>query len=297
MKLSMHNWMRYEPIEVTIRRLARFGFDAIEISGEPARYDVGQVRALLEQNGIACSGSVTLMTGGRDLIHEDAYVRYGTVKYMKDCIDLIAGLGGDVLCIVPSTVGKIVPMAGPEEEWNWAVAGLKEVALYAGEKGVRPGIEPLNRFETNFINRHDQAVLLAQEVGNGIGVVLDAFHLNIEEADPVAAIKATGGLLIDFHVADNNRYPPGRGAINWGALVGALRDIGYDGCLTNEFVMPVDRTPAASREQEAEDAAASGATAGHEKFLRDHGTGTLSERYYDLLVQQSGQFLRGLIES
>lgn len=295
MKLSMHNWMRAEPIEVTIRRLSRFGYDAIEISGEPARYDTGHVRALLDEHGIACSGSVTLMTGGRDLIHEDAYVRYGTVKYMKDCIDLIAGLGGQILCIVPSTVGKIVPMADPSTEWGWAVEGLREVAYYAGEKGVRPGIEPLNRFETNFINRHDQAVLLAEEVGNNIGVVLDAFHLNIEEVDPVAAITATGKHLIDFHVADNNRYPPGRGAINWGALVGALREIGYDGCLTSEFVMPVDRTPAAAAEQEAEDAGAAGTSVGHEKFLRDHGTGTLSERYYDLLVQQSGEFLKTLL--
>ena len=89
MKLSMHNWMRYEPIEVTIKRLARFGYDAIEISGEPARYDVAQVKELLDANGITCWGSVTLMTVGRDLIHEDAYVRYGTVKYMKDCIDLV----------------------------------------------------------------------------------------------------------------------------------------------------------------------------------------------------------------
>lgn len=296
MKLSMHNWMRYEPIEITIKRLARFGFDAIEISGEPARYDAGQVRALLDENGIQCWGAVTLMTAGRDLIHEDAYVRYGTVKYMKDCIDLVASLNGTILTIVPSTVGKIVPMASPEEEWRWAVEGLREVALHAGEKGVRAGIEPLNRFETNFLNRHDQAVLLAHEVGNGLGVILDAFHINIEEVDPVAAIKNTNELLIGFHVADNNRFPPGRGAINWKALIGALRAIGYDQYLTNEFVMPVDRTPAADRDQEAEDAAASGATAGHEKFLRDHGTGTLSEHYYDLLVEQSGKFLRSLLD-
>ena len=113
------------------------------------------------------------MTAGRDLIHEDAYVRYGTVKYMKDCIDLIAGLGGQILCIVPSTVGKIVPMASPAEEWSWAVRRAARGRLYAGEKGVRPGIEPLNRFETNFINRHDQAVMLAagggQEHRRGAG--------------------------------------------------------------------------------------------------------------------------------
>ena len=295
MKLCMHNWMRPEPIEVTIRRLGRFGYDGIEISGEPARYDTGHVKALLEENAVACWGSVTLMTVGRDLIHEDAYVRYGTVKYMKDCIDLIAGLGGKIFCIVPSTVGKVVPMAGPQQEWKWAVEGLREVAYYAGEKGVRPGIEPLNRFETNFINRHDQALLLAQEAGQNTGVVLDAFHINIEEADPVAAIKATGSYLVDFHVADNNRYPPGRGAINWSALIGALREIGYDGYLTSEFVMPIDRTPAARAEQEAEDAEEAGTTMGMEKFLRDHSTGVLSERYYDLLVQQAGDFLRTLM--
>jgi len=295
MKLAMHNWMRAEPIEVTIKRMARYDYDGIEISGEPDRYDVAQVRALLEENGVVCWGAVTLMTVGRDLIHEDAYVRYGTVKYLKDCIDLIAGLGGQIFCIVPSTVGKVVPMASPREEWGWAVEGLREVAYYAGEKGVRPGIEPLNRFETNFINRHDQAVLLAQEVGQNIGVVLDAFHINIEEADPLVAIKETGPYLVDFQVADNNRFPPGRGAIDWDKLVGALREAGYDKYLTSEFVMPVDRTPAAAVEQEAEDASEAGTTQGMEKFLRDHGTGALSARYYDLLVQQSGDYLRKLL--
>ncbi len=292
MKLCMHNWMRPEPIDVTIKRLARFGYDGIEISGEPTRYDVAAVRQLLDENGVECWGSVTLMTVGRDLISEDPYVRYGTVKYMKDCVDLIAGLDGKILCIVPSTVGKVVPMASPAEEWQWAVEGLREVAIYAGEKGVRPGIEPLNRFETNFINRHDQAVLLAQEVGANIGVVLDAFHINIEEADAATAIKETGPYLIDFHVADNNRFPPGRGDLDWGGMVAALREVGYDKYLTSEFVMPVDRTPAAFKEQEAEDAGAAGTTQGMEKFLRDHGTGLLSEKYYDLLVQQSGDYLR-----
>lgn len=295
MKLSMHNWMRVEPIETTIQRLARYGFETIEISGEPAQYDTARVKALLDEAGVACWGSVTLMTLGRDLINEDAYVRYGSVKYAKDCVDLAAGLDGQILTLIPSTVGKTAPMASHADEWRWAVESVREVAYHAGEKGIRLGIEPLTRFETYFINRHDQALALAAEVGLNTGVVLDAFHMNIEEADSAAAIRATGKHLVDFHVADNNRYPPGRGAIDWMSLVGALRDAGYDGCLTNEFVMPVDRTPAASREQEAEEAGAAGATLGHEKFLRDHGTGALSERYYDLLVQQSGQFLRTLI--
>ncbi len=77
MKVSMHNWMRPEPIETTITRLGRSGYEGIEISGEPATYDHDEVKRLLEQNGVECWGSVTLMTGGRDLVHEDHYVRHG----------------------------------------------------------------------------------------------------------------------------------------------------------------------------------------------------------------------------
>jgi sugar phosphate isomerase/epimerase len=295
MKLGMHNWMRAEAIEVTLKRLARLGFHGLEIVGEPARYDVAQVRSLLQQYKIECWGAATFMTPGRDLIHEDTYVRYGTVKYMKDCVDLAAGLGGQILCIVPSTMGKVVPMASVQEEWSWAIEGLREVAYYAGEKGIRPGIEPLNRFETNFINRHDQAILLAQEVGLNMGVVLDTFHLNIEEANPVVAIKQTTSYLIDFHVADNNGYPPGWGAIDWQAHINALREIDYNGYLTGEFVVPIDRTPAALAEQETEDAAASHTTQGSGSFLSEHAAGVLSERYYDLLVQQTGDFLRPML--
>ena len=98
------------------------------------------------------------MTGGRDLVHEDHYVRLASVQYVKDCLTLVASLGGKILTIVPSTVGKVVPMASPEEEWEWAVTGLKECQAHAEQVGVRIGLEPLNRFETYFINRADQAV-------------------------------------------------------------------------------------------------------------------------------------------
>ena len=152
------------------------------------------------------------MTGGRDLVHEDHYVRLASVQYVKDCLSLVASMGGRILTVVPSTVGKVVPMASPEEEWEWAVDGLKECQAHAEQVGVRIGIEPLNRFETYFINRADQAVALAKDVGGNCGVTLDIFHMNIEEADWAQAIRDTGDHLVDFHVADNNRMPlrPGR---------------------------------------------------------------------------------------
>jgi sugar phosphate isomerase/epimerase len=291
LKVAMHNWMRPEPIETTITRLARSGYDGIEISGEPTVYDPGVVKPLLASNGVECWGAVTLMTGGRDLVHEDHYVRLASVQYVKDCLSLVGSLGGKILTVVPSTVGKVVPMGSPADEWRWCVEGLEECQRHAEEVGVRIGIEPLNRFETYFINRADQAVAMAKDVGGNCGVALDIFHMNIEEADWRQAIRDTGEYLADFHVADNNRMPPGQGGIDWEALVGELAGIGYDGYLTVEFVATVDRTPLSQR-TEISDASEAGASQGMEQFLRDHGTGALPEHYYDQYVQESIDRLR-----
>lgn len=290
MKFAMHNWMRMEPIEVTLERLNRLGYDGIEISGEPARYNTKDVRKLLDRYKLKCWGSVTIMTEGRDLIHADKYVRVGTVAYMKDCVKMIHELGGKMFCIVPSTVGKISPMAEPDREWGWAIEGLKQVAEHADRRKVRIGIEPLNRFETYFINRHDQALALADEVGKEVGVVLDAFHINIEEEDPLKAIRTTGKRLVDFHVADNNRRPPGEGNWNWKGVIKALRDAGYDDYLTQEFVNPVDRTPLGAKgDGGSEDLEFD---ASQLKFIKDHGSGILTAEEYDKSVSQAITYLK-----
>ena len=291
MKFAMHNWMRPEPIETTIRRLGKSGYDGIEISGEPAVYDSAEVKRLLDENGLECWGSVTLMTGGRDLVHEDYYVRMASVQYVKDTLTMVSELGGRILTVVPSTVGKVVPMASPEDEWAWCVEGLKECQAHAEQVGVRIGVEPLCRFETYFINRHDQALQMAKDVGGNCGVTLDLFHMNIEEADWVQALRNAGDDLVDVHVADNTRMPPGQGALDWELLASTLADIGYDDYLTVEFVVPVDRSPLSQR-QEIADAGEGGASQGVEQFLRDHGTGILPEHYYDRYVQESIDRLR-----
>jgi sugar phosphate isomerase/epimerase len=289
MKVSMHNWMRPEPIQATIERLARLGYDGLEISGEPHGFDAEQVRSLLDRNGLECWGAVTLMTGGRDLLHEDPYVRLGSVQYVKDCLSFVAALDGKILTVVPSTVGKIVPMASPEDEWRWAVEGLKECQAHAEEVGVQIGLEPLNRFETYFLNRCEQALALADAVGGNCGVALDTFHMNIEESDLLEAIRAAGDRLVDFHVADNNRMPPGYGALDWDAIARELAGIGYDGHLTVEFV------PALDRAAEIGDASEAGGGASIEKFLRDHATGAVPEALYERYTEESIGHLRAAL--
>ena len=295
MHLSMHNWMRAEPIEVTIRRLARYGYESIEISGEPEIYDTKEVRKLLDENGLKCWGSVSLMFEGRDLIHADEAVRANSVRYINDCITMVKEMDGYEMTIVPSQVGKVQAMDTPEQEWQWAVEGLKEIYDHGEKEGVVLALEPLNRFETNFLNRADQAVLLAEAVGPNCGVCLDVFHLNIEEADMFEAIRRAGDRLKDFHVADNNRMAPGQGAVEWERVVSTLKGIGYDGALTVEFVAPLDRTPAnpyknamASAEKEL--------TPEQLKFIEHHGSGVLSEEFYSWLVEESAKTLLPLIK-
>ena len=294
MHLSMHNWMRAEQIEVTIARLAKYGYKSIEISGEPEKYDTKEVRGLLNQYGLSCWGSVTLMFPGLCFPAADEATRARTVKYVKDCITMVKELDGQEMTIVPGTVGKVNPDSTPEKEWDWAVEGLKEVYDHAQKAGVRIALEPLNRFETYFVSRADQALALAEAVGPDCGVCLDTFHLNVEEADMLASIRRAGPRLVDFHVADNNRLACGMGALNWTAIVRTLKDIGYDGALTVEFVAPIDRTPA-NPFPEAIEQHPVNISAEQLKFIEDHGSSLLSESFYDYLVGRCAAVLLPLI--
>ena len=291
MFLSMHNWMRAEPIDVTIRRLAKHGYDAIEIEGEPSKYNTTDVRGLLREHNLRCFGSVSLMFEGRDLIHADEAVRASTVQYLKDCVTMVKELEGEEMTIVPSQVGKVAAMASPEEEWAWAVEGLKEVYDHSEKAGIVLGLEPLNRFETNFLNRHDQALLLAEAVGPNCGICLDAFHINIEEANLYQAILNSHERLVAFHVADNNRMACGQGDYDWVRLLTTLKAAGYDSALTVEFVAPLDRTPANPYKNATADAE-SELTPEQLKFIEDHGSGVLSDEFYSWLVEVSANTLR-----
>lgn len=291
MKTAMHNWMRPETLETTVARLADCGYDAIEISGEPEKYPLDETRATLEKHAISCLGSVSIMTDGRGLTLGDKYQREGTILYLQDCVRMVGGLDGEIMTVVPATVGKIAPDASVEEEWAWAVEGMQRVAEVAAELGVKIAIEPINRFETYFINRGDQALALADAVGGDIGVCLDAFHMNIEEVDALAAIRQAGSRLLDFHVADSNRRPPGEGHYDWAGTLRTLDEVGYTGHMTVEFVNPIERTILAGTQEEAP---AEDATAAELKFIQDHGGGVLSDEEYTAATKASIDYLKSL---
>jgi D-psicose/D-tagatose/L-ribulose 3-epimerase len=275
MKLSMIHWMRQEPLEATVARLAASGYDGLEINGEPDQYDAGEVRECLARHGIVLWGAVTLMEHeGRDLVHPDRYVRLATRRYLEDTIRLIADLDGSVLCCVPSTIGKTSPLADRDAEWRWCVDGVRAAGDFAGEHGVRIALEPITRFETYLLNRADQALALAADVGlPNVGVCLDTYHMHQEEQDPLEAIRRAGPLLFDFHVADSNRRPPGQGSIDWPAILATLAEVGYEGHLTAEVDPPRDHSRLATVPEE---------------------DGELASGYYDEVVAATPRFLRSV---
>ena len=295
MHLSTHNWMRAEPLEVTLRRIKRLGFESVEISGEPKQYDTKTSRPLLKQYGIRCWGAVTLTLGQRNLAASNEAQRAASVEYVKSIVTMVKELDGTECTIVPATVGKIIPDGSPADEWRWVVAGLKEVYTHAQKCGVRMAIEPLNRFETYFLNRADQALRLAEDVGPNCGVCLDVFHMNIEEVDMHAAIRKVGKRLADVHVAENNRLAPGMGSINWQKCVMTLREVGYTGALTMEAVAPIDRTPVTPWPNQVE-LNPGDISPEQLKFIQDHGSSTLSEEFYTMLFEVASKTLLPLIK-
>jgi D-psicose/D-tagatose/L-ribulose 3-epimerase len=295
MHLSMHNWMRPEPIETTIRRLAKYGYESIEISGEPYTYDTKDVKRILDENGIRCWGSITLMVEGRNMVAGDEETREKSVQYVKDTVTMVKELEGYEVSIVPGEVGKVMADSTPDAEWQWAVEGMKEIHEHAQKEGIKLAVEPINRFETYFISRADQAKALADATSPDVGICLDTFHLNIEEADPYEAIRNAGDRLVDLHVADNNRLACGMGQWDWSRVVDILREIGYDGALTVEFVAPIDRTPA-NPFPEAIETDPVDVSPEQKKFIEDHGSDLLSEKFYSSLVERCAQELLPLLK-
>ena len=294
MPLAIHNWMRAEPLEATLARIQPLGYDYLEIQGTPADYDTREVRSLLQKYDIRCWGSVTLMLGQRNLLATDPDERAASVRYVKDVITMVKELDGEMVSVVPGTVGKIMPGARPEEEWDWAVASLQECYEFAQAAGVRLGIEPINRFETYFVNRGEQAYALAEATGPDCGVCLDIFHMNLEEPDYYTTIAHCADRLVGFHVADNNRMAPGMGHLDWSKIVAAVKETGFDGPLSVEFAAPVDRTPA-NPYPNSIDTDPQGLTEEARKFLEDHGSSSLTDEFYTMLTRKSAETLLPLL--
>jgi sugar phosphate isomerase/epimerase len=228
-----------EDLAISIDRVARFGYDGIEIVGEPDHIDPRRVLHLSRAAGVRVSSICSIYTPERDLVHPDAQVRRAAVTYVKAVASFASEMECPTIIVHPTACMKTAPLADAHQEWEWAVEGLREAGEAAQALGVSLSLECWNRYETYFLNRLEQAVALwkATELTNG-GVQGDTFHMNLEEVSIADAYRSAGPFLQHVHLADSNRAAPGTGHIDFRPIMQALSDVGYDGWYSFELLPP-----------------------------------------------------------
>ena len=223
-------------------RVKALGFDILEICVEdPATIDV----AVIQDNAARTGVAVTICGAfgpSRDLSGEDASVRESALAYLKGCIDFASALRSPFVSgpmYATTGVARLLSEGERRAQWDRAVASLKAAAAYAAECGVRLAVEPLNRFETDLVNTVDQGLGLVRDIGaDNVGLLLDTFHMNIEEKDLPAAIRRAAGRIVEFHASANDRGAPGEDHLPWREIAAALDDAAYDGPIVIESFTP-----------------------------------------------------------
>jgi len=211
----------------------KWGFESVEIPIENlAHIDAAFVKAQLEKYGLVC-GSVTPCLGpDKDLRGAPDQQRAG-VEFMRRVLEQMVALDAPTLVgVVYSTVGRAdgVPSREYRRQWKTVARNLKEVCRYASDLGRIIALEPVNRFETDFINTCEQGLQMIDAVGSpALKLHLDTFHMNIEEKDPAAAIRKAGKALGHFHACGCDRGTPGNDHIDWKPIAQALKSIRYRG--------------------------------------------------------------------
>jgi len=237
MRIGINTFLFTSPFTNESTRLfpqfKKWGFETIEIPIEdPSHIDPAHVKRELDKNGLVCGSVCACMGPDRDLRGNAQQQRTG-LKYMMKVLDQMVVLDcPSLIGPVYSSVGRAdaVPAKEYKQQWRTAAANLKTLSKYAKDRKKQVCLEPLNRFETDFINTCAQALNMVETVGSpALKIHLDTFHMNIEEKDQATAIRKAGKLLGHFHACGSDRGTPGNDHIDWKPIAKALKSIGYKG--------------------------------------------------------------------
>jgi D-psicose/D-tagatose/L-ribulose 3-epimerase len=236
MRFGINTFLFTSPFTTASCRLfpkfKKWGFDSVEIAIEdPSHIDPAKVKAQLDKHGLVCGSVCAALGPGRDL--------RGTAADQKTSLDYLKALIDQMVVLdCPSLIGPVYSVVGrtggaePKEyqrQWKLVVKNLKMLCQHAERKGRQICLEPLNRFETDFINTVDQALKMVKEVGSpALKLHLDTFHMNIEEKDQPKAIRKAGRLLAHLHACGSDRGTPGGDHIDWDGIAQALKAVKYD---------------------------------------------------------------------
>jgi D-psicose/D-tagatose/L-ribulose 3-epimerase len=237
---------RVAPLFVKIKQ---WGFDGVELflsPDEPAK--IAAVNKMLDAAGLERT-TCSVLPREANLVSSDAQVRARGVEFLQECLDRTAELGAQLICgPLHAGLGVMTGVRRTPQEWDWAVEGLTKVATHAQALRLTVCLEPLNRFETYFLNTQEDAARLVKAIGApNVRVHFDTFHANIEEQNPAASLRSIAEVLGHIHISENDRGIPGTGHNDWRGILSVLDQIGYDGWLTIEsFAQPEPELAAAA---------------------------------------------------
>lgn len=225
-----------------LEKIAAMGFDFVELPVEdPSHFDASILKPALQRLGlevIIC----TAVTPERDLSSADPAALDKAFAYFEACLQLAEDLGAACVAgplYAPVGKSRLDTAELRQQEWDRSVANLAKLAASAGRRGLKLGLEPINRFETDMVNTVEDALQMLGAVNSPhLGISLDSFHMNIEETDFRRAIERAGEKLVHIQVSDSHRGVPGEGNSDWAGLRDGLRAIGYDGKLAIESFSP-----------------------------------------------------------
>ncbi|GKV65855.1 MULTISPECIES: sugar phosphate isomerase/epimerase [unclassified Sporosarcina] len=242
-KISVCSWIfGDQPIEKTIRTIDSLGYQSIEIAASEAVNQTSKIKSILKDTDLIIGG----MTGDaswpdetKDLSNHNSDYRNKAVSYFQEQIKTAGELAADYIVICPSAVGKITSPIEKDENWQRALDSVKKLSETAAAEDIDLIIEPINRYESSLLNSANDACRFVSEIKHtNVKMLVDTFHMNLEEEDLIQAIFDSADQLAVFHVADNNRKGLGMGHLDFPAIFTALKTIQYDGPVVLECLVP-----------------------------------------------------------
>jgi len=249
--------------ESNVAKIAGMGYDGVELAiRDPGLVDAGDLLRVVSDHGLEVPAIGTGQAWGEEglsFTDPDPAVRAAAIDRVKSHVPLAARLGAAcgersrTVIIIGLLRGIVKAGVTHGQAMEWLVEALQACCAAASAASAAPGavriaLEPINRYETTLINNVDQGLELVEQVGaDNMGLLLDTFHMNIEDAVIEDSIRACGDRIFHFHVADSNRWYPGAGHLDFGSILDALFATGYQGFVSGEFMPLPDADTGAER--------------------------------------------------